>query len=185
MVGPNISGEKVSLRPLRNDDLAHRVEWLDDSETMFLFTGIRPGRGYKMSDAERWRKSVEADPLAKVWAVETKDGFHIGDVDLHDIDRSNHSARLTILIGDEGSRNQGYGTDAVRTILRHAFTSLGLASVSLRVCDFNARAVRCYEKCGFVRYTPDTTPPGWHPGDIFMVATRERFGAQYSDAGIV
>jgi len=185
MIGPDLSGEKVNLRPLRNDDLARRVQWLDDSETMWLFTGIRPGRAYQMSDAERWRRSIEADPLAKVWAVETKDGFHIGDVDLHDIDRSSHSARLTILIGDEGFRNQGYGTDAVRMILRHAFTSLGLESVSLRVCDFNVRAVRCYEKCGFVRYTPDTTPSGWHPGDIFMVATRERFGAQYSDAGIV
>ena len=185
MLGPEIAGERVNLRPLCDDDLRRRVQWLDYSETMWLFTGIRPGRGYKMSDAERWRRGIEADPLARVWAVETKDGIHIGDVDLHDINRSDNSARLTILIGDEGSRNQGYGTDAVRTILRHAFTSLSLQSVSLRVCDFNVRAVRCYEKCGFVQYTPDTTPPGWHPGDILMVATRERFGAQYSDAGIV
>ena len=50
---------------------------------------------------------------------------------------------------ERGHWDQGYGTDATRTILRFAFTEMNLHRVSLGVLDYNARARRCYEKCGF------------------------------------
>jgi len=175
MVGPEISGEKVSLRPLRNDDLARRVAWLNDAETARLFTGLAPDRAYAFSEAERWRHSIESDPMARAWAIEAKDGRHIGDVDLHDICRLDGSARLTILIGDAECRDQGYGTDAVKAVLCYAFEEMRLESVNLRVCDFNRRAVRCYEKCGFERTSVGSGPRDCRRGDTFMIATRERF----------
>jgi len=39
----------------------------------------------------------------------------------------------------------------VRTLLSYAFGPLGLHRVELRVDHPNARAIRCYEKCGFRR----------------------------------
>jgi RimJ/RimL family protein N-acetyltransferase len=44
---------------------------------------------------------------------------------------------------------KGYGTDAMRVVLRYAFTELNLHRVSLDVFSYNPRAIRSYEKAGF------------------------------------
>jgi RimJ/RimL family protein N-acetyltransferase len=46
---------------------------------------------------------------------------------------------------------RGYGTEATRLVLDFAFDTVGLHRVGLEVFDFNPRAQRVYEKCGFVR----------------------------------
>jgi RimJ/RimL family protein N-acetyltransferase len=46
--------------------------------------------------------------------------------------------------------NQGYGTDAMRLLLRHGFETLNLNRIMLDVYDTNPRAVRSYEKAGFI-----------------------------------
>jgi len=45
---------------------------------------------------------------------------------------------------------KGYGTDAMRVLLRFAFTEINLHRVSLTVFGYNPRAIRSYEKAGFV-----------------------------------
>ena len=181
MVGPDISGSKVNLRPLRTDDLTRRAAWLSDPDCVRLFTGSLPERTYGLEDAERWRRGLESDVSASVWAIETKDGRHIGDIDLHDIDRQMGTAKLTILIGDKDSWSRGYGTDAVKSLLASAFLDLKLQKVNLKVYDFNGRAIRCYEKCGFVRLY-DTSGQSTYPGETHMVATKSHFMAMESNA---
>lgn len=187
MVGPVLSGEKVNLRPLREHDLTRRAEWLNDEETVRLFTGFLPARTYDRTDAGRWRATLEADMAALVWAIETKSGRHIGDVDLHNIDRRAGVAKLTILLGDKAYWCKGCGSDAIKALLHHAFGELDLNSVALRVYDFNKRAIRCYEKCGF-----EQTRPGWsdwrfasEPGEIQMIVTRECFLTERPDASTI
>jgi RimJ/RimL family protein N-acetyltransferase len=55
-----------------------------------------------------------------------------------------------IFIGEKRLWNQGYGTDAMRLLLQHGFNTLNLNRVALDVYDTNLRAVRSYEKAGFV-----------------------------------
>jgi RimJ/RimL family protein N-acetyltransferase len=67
--------------------------------------------------------------------------------------RVNHvhgDAFVGIGMGDPAYRGKGYGTDAMNLILRFAFQELNLHRVSLDAVATNARAVRSYEKCGFV-----------------------------------
>ena len=47
-------------------------------------------------------------------------------------------------------RDRGLGTEALRLALRYAFDDLELHKVYLRVLEYNHRARRAYEKCGFV-----------------------------------
>jgi RimJ/RimL family protein N-acetyltransferase len=56
---------------------------------------------------------------------------------------------LGIAIGEHEEWGKGYGIDAVRVILRLAFTELNLHRVSLTVFDYNQRAIRSYKKAGF------------------------------------
>jgi RimJ/RimL family protein N-acetyltransferase len=176
MIGPELSGQKVNLRPIQDGDLLRRAEWLNDAETVELFVGSPPVRIYECEDAERWRHSLEIDSRAILWAIDSKQGRHIGDVDLHNIDHQERLAKLTILLGDKAFWNNGYGTDAIRTMLRYAFMEFKLERVHLRVYDFNKRGIRCYQKCGFVevRHTVGTA---WsaEPGEVYMSISRERF----------
>lgn len=55
----------------------------------------------------------------------------------------------TIAIGPQ-SVGQGYGLDATRVLLRYGFDELGLHKIELQVWAFNTRAIRAYEKAGFV-----------------------------------
>ena len=75
----------------------------------------------------------------------------IGFVGLHrDIRWAHGDAWTGIGIGDRRYWGKGYGTDAMRVLLRYAFTELNLRRVTLGVFEYNARAIRAYEKAGFV-----------------------------------
>lgn len=60
------------------------------------------------------------------------------------------SAYMWIAIVDRTMLSKGFGTEATRLMLDFAFGSLGVHRVALNVLSFNQRAIRAYEKCGFV-----------------------------------
>jgi len=53
-------------------------------------------------------------------------------------------------IGERDYWGQGYGTEAVQQALSFAFDELGLHRVTLDVLAANPRALRAYQKAGFV-----------------------------------
>lgn len=144
-----MEGKKVHLRPIEREDLPTYVRWFGDPELRKHLTIYMP---FSLAQEERWFEGVlerierNTDVML---AIETHDGVHIGNVGLHGIDWKNRHAELGIAIGEKAHWGQGYGTDAVRTILGVAFLQMNLHRVSLRVNADNARAIRCYEKAGF------------------------------------
>lgn len=63
---------------------------------------------------------------------------------------THRDAWLFIGIGEPEYWGKGFGSDAMRAMLRYAFHELNLERVTLGVFDYNARARRTYEKLGFV-----------------------------------
>ena len=74
----------------------------------------------------------------------------IGNSGFFNIDWRNRGAELGIVIGDKAYWNKGYGTEVMRLLLHHGFTTLNLHRIFLRVFEGNPRAIRAYEKAGFV-----------------------------------
>lgn len=68
--------------------------------------------------------------------------------------------------------NQGLGTELVRALVARLFEDPAVTKVQTDPSPDNPRAIRCYEKAGFVRETLITTPDG--PA-VYMVQTREAF----------
>ncbi|MCL6614902.1 MAG: GNAT family N-acetyltransferase, partial [Firmicutes bacterium] len=85
----------------------------------------------------------------RLFAIEDDEGRLIGDLELDHISWRRREAELRIRIGEKERWNEGYGTDAVRTLLALAFGRMKLRRVYLKVYRFNRRAIRCYEKSGF------------------------------------
>ena len=74
----------------------------------------------------------------------------IGTCAFSQLDGENGSALYHITIGEKDAWGRGYGTEATRLMLDHAFGTLGLHRIALSVFEFNERAIRAYRRCGFV-----------------------------------
>jgi RimJ/RimL family protein N-acetyltransferase len=102
----------------------------------------------KALEAEMEEDLEERDSITFV--VHTLDGDKaIGFVSLNAISWNNRDAWVGIGLWDADYRGKGYGTDAMRLVLRYAFTELNLHRVTLGVFEYNPRAQRSYQKAGF------------------------------------
>ncbi|MGH9905645.1 MAG: GNAT family N-acetyltransferase, partial [Pyrinomonadaceae bacterium] len=81
----------------------------------------------------------------------THDAALIGSCQLHSISAIHRSAELQIRIGQREDRGKGYGTEAVKLLLVHAYRDLNLHRVQVHVFSENVPAIRLYEKVGFKR----------------------------------
>ena len=146
---PTLYGARVLLRPPVPSDKADRLRCGRDPELHRMWGGdTRTNLPFTAEDADRWHSKTASDPLR--WVIEFQ-GRAIGELRLHSLDAIDRRARLAVGIFDAGCWGQGLGTDAVRCVLAHAFDTLRLHRVDLRVLTFNHRAIACYEKCGFVK----------------------------------
>jgi len=144
-----IRGEKVDLVAPSMAYLEHYLKWINDPEVSDMLGDTR----FPYSRAAE-RKFVE-DMLSqnsrrRLFTVLTKRGRPIGNISFNSINWQSRRAIVGIMIGEKSYWNRGYGTDAMRTLLRFGFEELGLHKVELNVHSVNKRAMRCYEKCGFV-----------------------------------
>ena len=74
----------------------------------------------------------------------------VGTARLHGVDEHDRRARYAVGLLDSSRLGMGLGSEVTRTVLGYAFDELGLHRVDLRVLAYNTRAIRCYERCGFV-----------------------------------
>jgi RimJ/RimL family protein N-acetyltransferase len=94
-------------------------------------------------------RALGTDSLAM--AIHIRDGDRlIGTCALSQLDSDNGSALFHITIGEKAEWGRGYGTEATRLMIEHAFGGLGLHRIGLTVFSFNERAIRSYRSCGFV-----------------------------------
>lgn len=61
----------------------------------------------------------------------------------------NDEARYSVGIYDDTLYSKGIGTKVTKTVIRYAFTELNISTIELVVLEFNRRAIKCYENCGF------------------------------------
>lgn len=149
MRNPFLIGDRIYFRALELEDLDRLVRWINDPEvTIFLTMGRFPINSVK---EEEWVRDIYNSQNDIVMGIVLKDGDqHIGNVGLHQIDWVSRVGTFGIIIGEKEYQNKGYGTEAVILMLDYAFDVLNLNRVELTVFEFNTRAIRCYEKAGFV-----------------------------------
>jgi len=75
----------------------------------------------------------------------------IGIITLDGIQWNHGEGWLSVGLGEREYWGKGYGSDAIELILRFAFAELNLHRISLTVFEYNHRAIRVYERFGFVR----------------------------------
>lgn len=81
-------------------------------------------------------------------AAESQDEL-LGFVWLSRIEWNHGTASLSLGIGDRADRDKGYGSEALRLMLRYAFRELNLFRLSASVPAYNQAALRLFDKAGF------------------------------------
>lgn len=84
------------------------------------------------------------------WSYLFFDGKIIGAIWLEKEHHSLPCATLGIFIADKEKRSQGIGEEAINRYIQMYKEQLNLTEVNLHVRKENIRAIKCYEKCGFV-----------------------------------
>lgn len=145
-VQPELTGERVVLVQLGMDHVEGAWQALQDPEVL-RFTGTHTK--FTRERVEDWTGKLPGrDDRADYAILRASDRAYVGDASLSDLDEDNQSMSFRIALIEFG---QGYGTEATRLMLDYAFDVVGVHRVTLEVFDFNKRAQRVYEKCGFVR----------------------------------
>lgn len=144
-------GDNIYLSPRNIEDVEKYTEWLNDFETTD-YTG-RSGMIYTLEAEKRHLEESEKRENEVVFAiVDLEKDKLIGNCGIHQIDNINRTAVLGIFIGDKEERNKGYGTEVMNLMLDFGFNYLNLHSIKLDLMEFNERALKCYQKCGFKEY---------------------------------
>ncbi|MEM7340797.1 MAG: GNAT family N-acetyltransferase [Actinomycetota bacterium] len=146
---PTIEGQLVLLRPFTPDDLPTAWEMITDPVGNDL-TATTDEFSYDQITAWYLSRDEHADRV-DLAIVERATGEFAGEVVLSDHDRSTNSCSFRISLRGPDWFGRGLGTEATALIVRHGLDELGLARITLEVLARNPRAVRTYEKVGFVR----------------------------------
>jgi len=144
-----IRGARLGLRAVADSDAEAYLRWLDDAAvTEYLEMGLRPAR---RGEREAFLRLANESEDAIVFAMDSlADGHLVGTCGLYLVQWACRRAQFNILIGEPAAWGRGYGAEATGLCLDYAFAKLNLNSVQLGVNADNKRAVRCYEKAGFV-----------------------------------
>ncbi len=172
-----IEGKRVRIRALKKTDIDEIMKWINDPEVKQNLLMRYP---ISRNQEEKWIENAmdETDPRNKAFAIETKDGVYLGGIGLHRIDWEDRNAEVGIVIGKKEYWNKGYGTDAMVAILNFAFNQMNLHRVYLRVFEFNRRAIRSYQRCGFKKegvLRDDRFSNGKYHDTIIMGILKEEF----------
>lgn len=178
-------GKRIRLRAVEREDVQKFHEWVNDPE---VTRGLALYLPMSMQDEQNWFDGLaKRDPHEKPLAIEVRKGNAwklIGNCGLFDMQLTNRSTELGIMIGDKSEWNKGYGSEAMTLLLQHCFETLNLNRAFLRVYEDNVRAVRSYEKAGFVlegRQRQAVYKNGKYEDVLFMSVLRSEWASRMKE----
>lgn len=145
-----IEGTLVNLRAHEMTDAERYAAWFNDPEvTRYL----RKRYPFSLLAEEEFLREKTSKPVSYDhvgFAIDAKDGVHIGSIGFHAVSPEDRRAEIGIAIGDKRYWGKGYGADALRTLMQFGFEEMNLYRIELTVDERNERARACYRACGFV-----------------------------------
>ena len=149
-------GQDIRFGPIDHEkDPEVEAKWTHDAEFMRLME-TSPARPMSAAMIRKGYEKLEKQ------AEETRNLFHfmirarvddrlIGKAIVQGIEWTNGNGWLQLGIGAAEDRRKGYGTQALRMLLRFAFAELNLFRVSAGVPEYNPAAIALLKKFGFVQ----------------------------------
>lgn len=156
------------------------IRWQRDTELHRLMDGD-PAQLRSEKKLKEWidKQSEEGfKPERYSFSVRTlAEDNYIGFLSLW-VDLIHGEAWVGLGITEREFWSKGYGSDMMKLCLQYAFLELCVARVSLGLYEYNPRALRSYEKCGFRlegRTRQDTMREGERYDSLWMGILRDEW----------
>jgi RimJ/RimL family protein N-acetyltransferase len=141
---------KVRLRAKKLSDVRNDYEWQSDPELARLDAAPLLDVAFIVYLLDYTDQLHDRGLTRYPLAVDTPEGKHIGNCTCYEIDEDKGEVQLGIMIGDREYWDRGYGSDVVNTMVNHIFLNTNLRRIYLRTLDWNLRAQKCFQNCGFL-----------------------------------
>ena len=142
-----LEGNQIYLIKTRRSSLEQLRQWRNQHDLRKYF---REFRELGIEDQERWFLKIENDfNQFNFEIIDKKNDKLIGHCGLHYISWTNRTAEFGIYVGDKTYRGRGYGSDALRTLIKYGFEELNMNRIWCEVYS-NNDALQIYKHLDFV-----------------------------------
>lgn len=145
-----IEGKRVYLSPMNVEDTEIYTKWMNDEKvtdnlgtTNMLMT---------LYGERSWIESVNNSGKLQFSIILKENDEVIGNIGFNKIDPIFQNAEIGIFIGEEENRGKGYGTEALKLIIKYGFENQNLNNIMLRVVETNELAIGAYKNAGFKEF---------------------------------
>lgn len=145
----------VKLEHFSESDFKQLIGWMNSEHLMTNWAGSLFKYPLTEESLQWYIEDINDTETSEAFvykAVDEKTGETVGHVSLGGISKKNRAGRISrVLVGNTAERGKGYCTGMINAVLEFGFKELKLHKISLGVYNFNTSAIRCYEKCGFIK----------------------------------
>jgi RimJ/RimL family protein N-acetyltransferase len=146
-----LRGEKVHLAAISKDDLPTYHKWFSNPEFLRLLSGD-VAMPKTVENETEWYESASKSKDEYVFGIRALDDNRLlGNCSIFDIAYASRACMVGIYIGDPDNWGKGYGSEAMNILVRFGFMELNFNRMELNVFSYNPRAIKSYEKIGFVQ----------------------------------
>ena len=151
----------LEIRQINEQDYQLIVKWNEGKDKDYL-NQWAGSKIYQYPITIDQIKEHDKDKASQIYIIFFESN-PIGSVELDRINIENSSANACRFIISDNNLNKGYGTLALKQLVKIAFTEMGLNRLTLSVFCYNIGALRCYEKVGFfVKEYNKREDPNWN-----------------------
>ena len=156
------------------------VRWQRDTEFIRLADGDPSQLSSEKKIREWFDQQVEDGPKSERYSFSVRtleEDKYIGFLGLW-VDLIHSEAWVGLGIGEREFWSKGYGSDMMKLCQQYVFAELGIERLSLGLYEYNPRALRSYEKCGFRlegRTRKDVMREGKRSDTLWMSILREEW----------
>ena len=140
-----LRGERVMLRPMREEDAELIVQWRNDPAIRKWLFSTDP---LTVQSHLEWFRRPKPDRLDFVICLRESER-PIGTVNFTNIDFQNAKAEAGKMLGDRTQWGKGLAKEAFRLWLAFGFERLGLTHIYVRTLSTNHRNIKLNEQLGF------------------------------------
>lgn len=149
-------GDHICLGPIDHErDAEIEARWTHDAQYLRMLSS-EPAMPLSVAKVKKYYEKIEKDQQ------EEKNQFYftirlrsderlIGFIRLSWIGWANGYGFVHMGIGEEADRLHGYGSEALRLLVRFAFDELNLYRLTALIPEYNAVALHVFSKVGFVQ----------------------------------
>ena len=138
--------ERINFIKLTEKLVQDYLDMVNDIEVQKFISHNR--KTYELDGELEWIKSKLEENAIIFSMVEKETNEFIGNIEIMEI--KNNVGEMGIAITPK-KQDKHYGQEAIKRFIEYAFNNLSLDGLELNVYNFNPRAIRCYEKTGFIK----------------------------------